>query len=233
MAKYKKIKNGMTLKKVEKIVGGKAAVRNKSGSGRDKYYYKGSKTNQYAIREVDFGINSDNKVYGKHIAKYWFELEYDDEDSPTEIHIKDYTGKSTKLIIPNKVYGLPVVGVWVDGKGLTSLDVGKCKQLWLLYCYHNKLTKIDVSNNKKLWDFKCDNNEIKTLDLRNNKELVILISHKNKIKSLSVKENKKLEFLSVDKKLKRSQMNEKLKASKTLVYPEDSYWVYSATGIFY
>jgi Leucine-rich repeat (LRR) protein len=114
----------------------------------------------------------------------------------------------TKLDI-NKNTKLADLECW--GNKLTTLSVSKCTKLTYLGCSENKLTKLNVTKNKKLQRLDCRYNKLKALSLKGNTKLSNLYCEKNKIKSLNVSKNKKLCCLSVDKKLKKSQLPKGLK----------------------
>ena len=86
--------------------------------------------------------------------------------------------------------------LYCGNTGITTLDVGRNKQLTELYCFNTSITTLDVSNNELLTELHCYYTGITTLDVGRNKQLTELYCHTTGITELDVSNNKQLTELS-------------------------------------
>lgn len=95
-------------------------------------------------------------------------------------------------------YFTSLEALYVNGMGLTALDVSKLTDLQRLTCYDNPdLGHLDVSANTKLQDLSCDNTGLSELDVTKNTELVFLTCGYNDIAELDLSQNLKLKELDI------------------------------------
>ena len=86
--------------------------------------------------------------------------------------------------------------LWAEDLGLTEqIDVSKCKYLVGLFVSGNKLKSLDVSGMINLEFLHCEKNELETLDVSGCEELEHLICYNNKLKTLDVSSCSKLYWL--------------------------------------
>ena len=87
--------------------------------------------------------------------------------------------------------------LYIYGNQLTSLDVSKNPELWLLNCSNNYLTSLDLSKNTKLKTLTCSGNMLEAIDVSHNQALETLICNNNPgLKSLDVTHNSALKELN-------------------------------------
>ena len=86
--------------------------------------------------------------------------------------------------------------LYIYGNNLTSLDVSKNQELWLLNCSNNFLQSLDLSKNTKLKNLNCSGNKLQDIDVSHNQALEILNCYRNTgLRSLDVTHNPALKEL--------------------------------------
>ena len=84
------------------------------------------------------------------------------------------------------------IGLFCDGRQLSSLDVSKCEALAQLECYGNQLTSLNVTGCTALEILNCRYNQLDSLVISNNESLrgLLLACNGNQLIHLDVSNNK-------------------------------------------